>query len=508
MPHVLIVDSDDKSRARTASALISSGHYVMEASLADEAESWVKTLGVDLIIADAHMDGVSSSEVHQRLRALLAPYPVPFIFLVGDQPPADLVTEGGVMVLTNPPDLAELTRSVQLMLGSVYRTEGLFAHDDHGLDELLGRVETTEESGVLTAYRGRTVKKLFFQNGHLSFVCSNDPRDLAVYSLVRAGLVERDALRDALSAKSISPLQTVLESVTPQKAALMKELLTRTTREGLLELYLWDHGKWFYFGGAASPFERMQWPIRVPLDPLRSEGQWRKERWPRFRGELSSDELKFRIHKNRFPTGFPSNAGDRRLLDFIEHGYTLGQMRLELGGQDYLLFGRLTSLLDEGILSLMPITRIGVTAPTTPVSGPTLRDELKGEETSGEVVPILMEKARNAMDEGDYDAAREVFQDVLVLDPVNQEARRELMEAEAQTTSFVRKDGITPEAELCLTVGLEDLDEPSPGEAFVLSRLAAGSMRVEDLLGICPMLEVEVLQIVQRYVKQGAIQLS
>lgn len=504
MPLILIVDADAGARARTASALIDAGHYCMEAANAGDAVGWAQTMSIDLIIADAGAQATGAVALRNRINDVVDPsYQIPFIFLVNQQEAAatglsDMAQVGTISILPKPPDLAALRRAVEVLLGAIHRAEGTFEPIDE-FDQLLARIEADGENGVLTAYRGRVVKKVFFESGALGFVSSNDPRELADRAFVRAGLVTDEQLRDARSARNPEALGRLLRGIQSRAPEKLTQIFTRVTKESVLDLYLWGRGKWFYFGGGAGEFERVQSPVRCEIGPIRTEGRRRAKEWPRILETIGATEVRFEVHHDLFPEGFPSKPGDKRLLEFAEAGYPLGRIKLELGGQDYAILSKLASLMDKDLLTAVPIA-----------SNATRLDPYSlSKESTGRAIQSMLEEAADAIEGRDPQAARALYEDVLAIDPTNADARSGLLRADVETTQAAHKLGLLPHRIVELASGLDALkEEPSPTEAFVLSRLAGGAMPIADLVEICPLLEHEVMHILQSFLDKGTVRLT
>lgn len=355
MGRVLLVEEDAASRALLRDAVIASGHEPLEAPDAHEALVLASSSGVDLVVCDLNPAGMTALELRRELRRVLAAFPVPFVFVTADvakDGPAilELARVEYLFLFHKPPDPVKFKRALDALVGAQRVVEGSFG--DAAFDGILGTIERGEESGVLTAYRGSIVKKIAFEEGKVTFCGSNDPRERTGHALIKAGLISEDDLKQALEmqegTQTISPLTSILEKLGKATSTQMDEVIAKKFREAVLELYLWQEGTWVFQGGAVAIGN----PSRLTLElaPLRAEGMKRAPRWRAVTAMLPSDEIRFELQRDKFPAGFPANAGDKKLVDLISRGLSLGAMRLELAGQDYAVLVRLAELVKLGIL--------------------------------------------------------------------------------------------------------------------------------------------------------------
>ena len=118
--------------------------------------------------------------------------------------------------------------------------------------------------------------------------------------------------------------------------------------------------------------------------------------------------------------------------------------------------------------------------------------------TRDQAVDYILRFAEHALASGDAVKAREVFLDVLILDPENAIARRGLETLPAP---------VTPAQQARLVIPVERLAmlPLSPAEASVVSRLAAGEMPVWRLLERCDRWANEVLEAMDRLVARRIV---
>lgn len=353
MGRILLVESDAAARTLLRDLITASGHEPLEAPDTHEALVLASSSGVDLVVSETNPSGMSAPEFRRELRRMLSSFPVPFVFLT-----ADVAADSGVIVelakieylflFHKPPDPVKFPRALDALVGAQRVVEGKFG--DASFDAMLGTIERGQESGVLTAYRGSIVKKIAFEEGKVTFCGSNDPRERTGQALMKAGLITEEDLKQALGLQegSISSLTVILEKLGKATSKQMDEVITKKFREAVLDLYLWQEGTWRFQGGAVAVGNPSK--LTVEIAPIRTEGGKRAPRWRAVIALLPSDEIKFELKRESFPKGFPTNPGDKKLVELIERGLTLGAIRLELAGQDYAVLARLAELVKAGIL--------------------------------------------------------------------------------------------------------------------------------------------------------------
>ena len=109
---------------------------------------------------------------------------------------------------------------------------------------------------------------------------------------------------------------------------------------------------------------------------------------------------------------------------------------------------------------------------------------------------------------GEVAEAREVFLDVLKIDPLHALARRRLQEADQALAAASRGRGLRDDTIVRLAVPVATLvgRKIPPNEAFVLSRLAAGKMTVRELMHVCPLPENVILGVLEKSIPAGIIE--
>ncbi|HVO30252.1 MAG TPA: response regulator [bacterium] len=119
----------------------------------------------------------------------------------------------------------------------------------------------------------------------------------------------------------------------------------------------------------------------------------------------------------------------------------------------------------------------------------------------------LLTRALVLLRAGDAAGAREGLVAVLAIDPMNPLARQRLAEVDAQLAADAVNAGLGPGTKLRLAVPIHELVGKSipANDAFMLSRLAASAMSLQELIQICPMPEVEIRKVLGGYLNSGVL---
>jgi hypothetical protein len=352
--------------------------------------------------------------------------------------------------------------------------------------DLLTWVHGRKKSGTLHMTRRSTQKRLAFRDGSLQWSTSNDPRETIGQALVRERLIGEEDLFKALLRQENDRRR--LGEILVGDRLLTEEQLTRTLRANseaqLHDLFLWAGGR-FDFRDDEVPKETPS-DLHIDLRPVLEEGRHRRERWQQLRERFPSSEVRFRV------PGPPSASADpaqRQLLALADQGKTLGGISLESRRSEYDTALLLAGLCDEGILV---VDSLEAGAETDPVG----------------MILTLLSAAEMRLKEGRFDAALEAYERVLMLDGVNQAAKKGLLAvAEARQKAKAAKK-VPLDRIPVLRVGAVALSQErfDSQEGFVLSRVN-GQWDIRSILKLCPMPEEETLLIVSRLLDRQVIEL-
>jgi len=353
--------------------------------------------------------------------------------------------------------------------------------------DLLAWAHGRKKSGTLHMTRRSTQKRLALRDGSLHRSSSNDPRETIGQALVRDRLISEEALFKALLKQEADRRR--LGEILIHDGLLTEEQLMQTLRANaeaqLHDLFLWPEGR-FDFRDDEIP-EETRSDLRVDLRPVLEEGRHRRERWQQLRERFPSSEVTFRVLSHTSASADPT---ERQLLALAAEGKTLAGISFESRRSEYDTALLLAGLCDEGLL-VVDSLEAGVV-----------------ETDAVGMILTLLDGAAMRLREGRFDAALEAYERVLMLDGVNQAAKKGLLAVadarqKAKAAKKVPLDKIP-----VLRVGAVALSQETfdPQEGFVLSRVN-GQWDIRSILKLCPMPEEETLLIFSRLLGRQVIEL-
>jgi hypothetical protein len=223
-------------------------------------------------------------------------------------------------------------------------------------------------TGTLSIRR-RTVESRFtLRSGCCVQAASNDPREYLGQHLINFGHIDEEQLQRAFDTQKETkvPLGRVLVMVDAISSAQLQTVLHFKTREGLLESLGWGEGTWKLApeieGDADLDCERP-----ISLREAVSEAAARQAMWTEVRRVFPSDGTRCDVlaEPNSVESGF-----DRRLMQLMRAGHTVGEAALELRAMDFQVYARLYDLASRQLVRPLLTSTIQVSSlrppPTTP----------------------------------------------------------------------------------------------------------------------------------------------
>ena len=479
MPRVLVVDGDARVRQQILRLLSAEGHEAFEASGMEQVIAWTTTQVVDIVVCAVEPPGASVAELRKIVTRGLAPHAL-FIFLATDFD-GDLSKLSGtspsthLVILKKPVELQLLSWLIRSLAGNLQQFKGDF--EDNSLHRLFEHIHSNDESGVLTAYRRSVIKKLVFSSGRLVFCTSGDGWERIGQWCVQAGLINDTELQEALKVQvhTVEPLLRILEALQKVDRPQGLELLEKKFREGALDLFLWPSGSWSYERGVSEVEHKLD--EGIPTRDLQVEGTRRAERWRELVTMFPSDRTRLDVVKENFPDNFPSSRSDRRLIKLLQAGLTVRQICDRFAGQQFHVLSRFGEFMSMRVVELSPL-------------------------------PPTMDPHEDEDDDG----FGGMMDHTVTLNPTRlpMAIAPPAAPPSAGLPQKLNSNRLNLESNVRLTVPLQKLlDESVHGyEAFVLSRLASGTVAVSVLINDCPMTESQLLEILDRYIQRGVLALE
>ncbi len=351
------------------------------------------------------------------------------------------------------------------------------------LPEILQWIERGQLTGTLEIESGSVRKQIVFKGGRFYSSASNDPREHLGQLLVRERLVTEEQLFSALlrQEEEGSPLGAILVEEGVLGEGDLRRALAAKVVESVYDLFLWEDGRFEFRDGEVPG--RMAVHLDADVTGVIFEGARRADEWRRIRKVIPSSRATFKA------TG--RGVGDeveQAAVELAAAGKTMAAMALELHRSEFSTGVLLHELVGRGVLAVLePDTEDLRTDPVV-----TLRN--------------LLAQARRAQRERRFDDAVRCFEAVLLVSPLDQDAKKGLLSvAEARRRpaerSAVPLDGVPRLARDLQALTGERFE---PLEGFVISRIN-GSWTVRAILKLCPVAEAEALRIFARLVERGVI---
>jgi len=351
------------------------------------------------------------------------------------------------------------------------------------LAEILQWISQGQHTGTLVVTRGPVEKRIAFNRGQIASTASTDPRDQLGQFLVREELItEQDLfaalLRQEAEGKMLGAVLVDSGRVAP---ADLQRALRLKAEETVYDLFQWREGRFeFKEGGLPANF-----PVLIGLDVtvLVFEGARRVDEMSRIREVIPSSRVTFTTN------GSPGDeALDNQILSLASRGKTLAAIAFEVRRSEFDVASRLYDLVERGVLQVADV----------PAEDP--------EANAVGTIRSLLDRAQRALRERRFEDAVAAYESVLMVDPLNQPAKKGLLEVDR------RRERPGPAAEEALGSVphlARDLAELSgealaPLEGFLLSRVN-GTWTVRQILKLCPVPEEEAWQVLERLIARGLV---
>lgn len=355
------------------------------------------------------------------------------------------------------------------------------------LPDILQWIEQGRKAGTLHLDRQSIQKRIVFRDGSIFSSWSNDPRESLGQFLVSHRYVSEEQLFKALltQEKEGRLIGSILTSEAVLTEADLQRALREKAEETIYDLFLWPEGR-FEFKDDEIP-DNILFHLRMGVQGVILEGIRRVDEWTRIKNVFPSMRTTFKVK------GAPITVEDpeeRQALGLVAAGKSLAEIALEMHRTDFDTASLLFALCAQEI--------IGVDAAPEALKTSDPLATIKGLLTAG--YECLQAKR--------YDDARKAYEEVLVLDRLNQNAKKGLIAvSEARTRERALKRVQLEKVPVLLrdfvSLTKENFD---PQEGFVLSRVN-GQWDVKSILKLCPMAEEDALLIFARLLEREVIEL-
>ena len=197
-------------------------------------------------------------------------------------------------------------------------------------------------TGTLSVRRRNIETSFIFRHGLCVQASSTDPREYLGQHLINFNHIDEDQLQRAFDTQKETrvPLGRVLVMVDAISTEQLQRVLTFKTREGLLEVLCWTEGHWRLSLDVDVDVE-LDCEQPVELREVASEAAARQQMWGEIRRVFPSDATRVDVLVD--PAAVDSSF-DRRLLQLMQTGRSVGEAALELRAMDFQTYARLYDL--------------------------------------------------------------------------------------------------------------------------------------------------------------------
>jgi hypothetical protein len=360
------------------------------------------------------------------------------------------------------------------------------------LPEVLQWITSSRKTGTLHLERRSVQKRIYFQSGAIYTSWSNDPRESLGQILVRERLITEEQLFKAMlgceQKGGLLGVMLVADGTVSEED--IRRVLRIKAAESIYDLFLWPEGKFEFKDGETAGDDLI--PIDLDVTSAIMEGVRRVDEWGRIRTVFPTMDVSFRLVRGVPPE--VTDATERRLLELAGSGLTLAALALELRRSEFEAAEAAFRLHGRGFLAAVPATVIA---------------KKKGDEDPVAAIQALLAEGTQRLGEQRYELALQSFEQVLMLDRLNQHAKKGLVATiEARDRErTARKVPLDKVPRLTMDMAALTRQNFDPQEGFVLSRVN-GMWDVGSILKLCPMNESDVLLIFVRLLERKVIELS
>jgi hypothetical protein len=356
------------------------------------------------------------------------------------------------------------------------------------LPDVLQFLGLGRKSGVLDVESGSHRKQVVFEDGLIVFCTAGSPKEyLGQHLLARTSLDEADVAEAfRVQAERGCPLGEVLVAMGKISTGEVETVLSRKIEDSLYDLFTWKSGH-FIFDERPAPRELV--PVRLALgwQDVVLEGARRADEMQRIAEVIPGQHVRLLVDRTKFSPGFPKSGGDKKLVELLEQGLSVGDVCPRFHASDFDILNRLSHLVRHGILAVDPASL--TQARRSPAQ--TVRDGLILAQAGhvGEALGLLR------------DGLREL--------PEDRTLAEALRAVEAKLRAEFTASGTDLDAVPRLARPVEELDGTrlTSKQGFVLSRIN-GTWNVRSIAQICPFDELEVLAILDGLVRERMVTLE
>ncbi len=354
--------------------------------------------------------------------------------------------------------------------------------------DLLQWVSQSRKTGTLVVEGKPHVKKLYFSDGLIVAVASNNPKEFLGYYLVGWGFVGEEELQELLDMQEqhgtmLGELLVMIGRVSREDLSMVLQI---KTEESLYDLFLWNEGE-FKFLEKILPEKKFK-PLDMPVDMIIMEGVRRKDEWSKYCLIIPDGTYRPKVAKP---------------IDIAQMGPDELVIIREINGSNSIDEIALACRLPQ--FSIVDYVYAGATQDLFEVLPPA-----QGESAipgfSKDMWRTMIVEARRNLELGNLLAAYRYICNARQKFPDRKEVVEQTDELEISILDLLSAPCLDDSVVLELAVSLADLaDQPfSPEEGFLISRIN-GVYKLGDILIMVPGSDIDKRLIVDNLLKREVV---
>jgi hypothetical protein len=356
------------------------------------------------------------------------------------------------------------------------------------LPEVLQWVAIGRKTGSLIFAIDKIKVFIYFKDGLIVSSRSNDPTKQLGQFLLFQGKITEQELKSAfeIHLKSRIMLGKILVQENLVSQADVEAALKARTAEVIYDLFLWEDG-YFHFSSDPGNLENLIL-IKMEINALLFEGIRRKDEWVRIRDVFPSNDTVLSLRMDVNLKTLSLTPLQKKLTYLLTLKKSISEIILELHGSDFLVNFELFQLYEKNMVEVLE-------------TAPPLKEE---------IYPVkLFNKGLELMACRNYKDAISAFREVLMLDPQNAGASEQIDQAEKALCKEYYLGSISASKIPYFLIPDSVLTRYSLSheEGFIASRIN-GTWDVKSIVMLSPLREVEILQVLEKFLRLELIALK
>ncbi len=221
------------------------------------------------------------------------------------------------------------------------------------IGELLMWAKNERRSGALVLRRTSREKRIYFAEGQVRTCLTNQTAEFYGQHLLLSGVLEEDVLRDSINrcraeGKRLGAVLAEMELLEPAEIA---RTLSKHNFDVVLDIFLWEHGI-FFFEDEPPPTDEI---LARPIDPLELvfEGTQWKGGYSRLRETFPHDQVI--LARDMDLPGFGHQPRHRQIFAEVNGRSTLATIYDKVAGSYYRFLQATFDLYQDGFLKIVDV---------------------------------------------------------------------------------------------------------------------------------------------------------